>query len=43
MHFMSKVQMLDASGETSGTGVDGLELGWRLAKCELTVCTAVIM
>jgi len=26
---MSKVQMLDALGNTSGTGGDGWELGWR--------------
>jgi len=25
---MSKVQLLDASGNTSGTGGDGWELGW---------------
>jgi len=26
---MSKVQTLDALGNTSGTGGDGWELGWR--------------
>ena len=38
---MSKVQLLDALGYTSGTGGDGWELGLRLAKYQFTVCNAL--